>query len=105
MTNENIRPTKEQIKLGRENGWSGKELKYGYGIFQDGDEDFKYVARIDDMEVFSNDIEAAKQAAKDGLKFLELTNKQGKAIWCDYGHLPATILDTAHNRKLLKKIK
>lgn len=96
-----IRPTKEQKKLGREWGWDDFAVKYGYGIFQDDENDFEYIAKIDDMGTFSSDLDAVEQAKRDGYKFLKVTNKD---LEDSYGScIKGNILDTSFNRELLEK--
>lgn len=97
------RPTKKQRREGEDWGWGAFELAHGYGWFDDG---YDYIARIDDMRVFSSDRTASHQAAKDGFVFLVLTPKQKKLCrdnlaCCD----PYTMLDTPQNRELVAKLE
>ena len=63
------RPTVQQIKFGKNEGWSGFELSHGYGVFQEADGMFG-IERIDAMGTFSDDDEAARTAAEDGLPII-----------------------------------
>jgi hypothetical protein len=81
--------------------WGAEGLR-GYGIFTNdlGCGDVKYIARLDDFEVYDSDIEAAKQAAKDGIKMIPYA-EQPK--FDDYKYY--RFLDTPTNRKRLAKAK
>lgn len=104
MNKQNIRPTANQLKVGRECGWSGEELERGYGVFQDSDNEPEYIARIDDMGTFESDEEAAKQATKDGYQLLS-RSFVGHEVAEQYGLLTCNWLDTPHNRLLVSKYK
>lgn len=53
-----------------EEDW-GKEGLRGYGIFGNGyDFEAECICRIDEMDIYDSDVEAAKQAAKDGIKLI-----------------------------------
>ncbi|MBO7691027.1 MAG: hypothetical protein J6T10_00150 [Methanobrevibacter sp.] len=96
-----IRPTKKQQRIGKENGWNDFEVKHGYGVFQDDEDDFEYIAKIDEMGTFDSDLDAVKQAKRDGYKFLKVTNKD---LEDSYGScIKGNILDTSFNRELLEK--
>lgn len=100
------RPTEKQRKEARENGWGAFEHKHGYGVFQDSEDDFSYIARIDEMGVFSGDSAAAKQAQKDGYKLLSLTCKQKQMIRKYDDYIDAdTILLTRHNVAVLRRVE
>ena len=101
MISKDIRPTKEQRMLGEEDGWNYAEVRRGYTIFQDRDNDFQYVARIDVMGTFSSDEDAVKQAKRDGFKFLKVNKKD---IEDSSGSITKkNVLDCSFNRDLLNK--
>lgn len=80
--NENcIRPTAEQMKWGLDDGWSWKQVLKGYDVFDNSDDlDSKSgshkktltISRIDIMDTFMFDKQAALQAEKDGIKLIPL---------------------------------
>ena len=100
-----VRPTEEQKELGREWGWEDFEVEHGYGIFQLG---WNYapldvVCRIDDMDVFSGDLEAVEQAKRDGYKFIDFGSSKDDFYDDGFDILPEQILDTEENRKNVEK--
>ena len=99
---KDIRPNEEQRQLGIENGWDGIELERGYGVFNDGD--FDYIAKIDDMGVFDSDLDAVKQAKRDGYKFLKLTKKDIRDCMTD-SITQFNGLDTEENRDYLDFVR
>lgn len=99
---KDIRPNEEQRQLGIENGWDGIELERGYGVFNDGD--FDYIAKIDDMGVFDSDLDAVKQAKRDGYKFLKLTKKDLRDCMTD-SITQFNVLDTEENRDYLDFVR
>ena len=55
---KDIRPTDEQKRIGKEKGWSGKELHNGYCIANSDDwGNINVIERIDDMGTFDSDEE------------------------------------------------
>jgi len=58
--------TVEEAKECIKTDW-GKEGLRGYGIFTDQDVDALHIQRIDEMDIYDGDIEAARQARKDGI--------------------------------------
>ena len=66
-----IRPNAEQLHDGIENGWEFDEITTGYAIFQNQDLDVKdgftpkFISKLDDMNVFESDGDAAKQYSID----------------------------------------
>lgn len=108
----NIRPTKEETEEALEDGWDEFEATHGYGIFQNDDEDFEYISRIDSMHIFDGDVEAAYQAKRDGQKFLDklITKAEERYIVndsnCSDDIVSAKqIIDTPHNREVLERIR
>ena len=95
-----VRPTRRQKDIGYDEGWGRFEISHGYGVFQDGENDFQYIAKIDVMEVFSSDEDAVEQAKKDGFVFLKVTKKD---IEDSEGVSLTNILDTPLNREILAK--
>ena len=75
----------------------GSHALHGYGIFSGLDcTDAEFVAKIDDLGVYSSDLDAARQAQKDGLKLIPY-RKQPKAG--EIRHY--RFIDTTENRRLL----
>lgn len=79
-----IRPNAEQLHGGIENGWEFDEITTGYAIFQNPDLDVKggftpkFISKVDDMNVFKSDGDAAKQYGIDhNCRILE----EKKDIW------------------------
>ncbi|MBR1637826.1 MAG: hypothetical protein IJ688_00400 [Treponema sp.] len=79
-----IRPNEEQLHDGIENGWEFDEITTGYAIFQNPDLDVKggftpkFISKVDDMNVFKSDGDAAKQYGIDhNCRILE----EKKDIW------------------------
>lgn len=89
--------TEEMIAIAIEDGWSEDNAKRGYAIFTgtlgNGAE---HIEKIDSMDAFESDEEAAKQAEKDGIKIIH----DIKFDESDIGYY----LDTPKNRQLLKKL-
>ena len=78
----------------------GKMGLRGYGIFSGGldDDHVKYIARLDDFEVYDSDVEAAKQAAKDGIKLIPYKEQPKTG---DFRYF--RFIDTPTNRKWLAR--
>lgn len=86
--------TEEMVAEAMENGWSEEDARRGYSIFVSNDGiGAEHIEKIDEMDVFNSDIDAALQAQNDGIKIL--WDVQLGLCW----------LDTPENRKLLKKAK
>lgn len=95
---------KEAIK------WSQKQLveewgegaDKGYAIFVE-DNDFKepmlVIERLDDLMVYGSDIEAAKQAKRDGIKLIEYFDYPYRT----YPFNCYRFVDTVENREALSK--
>lgn len=102
-----IRPNKEQLHDGIENGWKFDEITTGYAIFQNPDLDVKggftpkFISKLDDMNVFKSDGDAAKQYGIDhNCRILE----EKKDIWIgdedlEYYSYP----DIPENRRIMKE--
>lgn len=81
------------------NDWGFEGLR-GYGIFNNGVgfDNVLCICRIDEMDIYNSDIEAAKQAARDGIKLIPYS-EQPKC----YPFKCYRFLDTDENRKHLKE--
>lgn len=102
-----IRPNAEQLHDGIENGWEFDEITTGYAIFQNQDLDVKdgftpkFISKLDDMNVFESDGDAAKQYSIDhNCRILE----EKKDIWIgdedlEYYSYP----DIPENRRIMKE--
>lgn len=101
------RPNSEEIMWGIEEGWNFDELTKGYAIFQNPDKTLiggmtpVFISRLDIMETFESDIEAAKQWEKDthGSLMQEKINMWIGDEDLEYNPYP----DTPENRKILKE--
>lgn len=69
----------------------------GYGIFSP----FEHIERIDELGIYDSDLEASRQAEKDGIKIIHDLHFENAPL-CYYND---TILDTELNRKILEKIE
>ena len=82
------------IKEAIKEGFTEEDANRGYGVFtSDYGNGATHIERIDIMEVFESDAEAAEQAEKDGIKIIhdiELPEEH-----------QAAYIDTPENRKLL----
>lgn len=88
--------TEGMIKEAMEAGWSEEDARHGYAIFSsDFGNGATHIERIDEMDVFDSDDEAAMQAEKDGIKIIRDLKFQS-------GHV-ANYIDTPENRELLKE--
>lgn len=79
----------------------GKEATRGYAIFGWSDDigEFDHIERINDIDIYGSDIEAAKQAKKDGIKLIPYSEQPKKGAFRHY-----RFLDTPLNRHRLSKI-
>lgn len=73
----------------------------GYGIFVSDDTALEHIERIDELEIYDGDLEASRQAEKDGIKIIHDLRFETAPL-CYYND---TILDTKENRKNFKKLK
>lgn len=97
-----IRPTMEQISWGSAEGWTYEETAVGYAEMEfDGVGSPLMVCKIDCMEVFTDDIQAGKQAKKDGHRLLFLPHNQKWSPLC-YGGLVATEDNLKNTFKYIK---
>lgn len=72
----------------------------GYGIFDSCDVEVEHIERIDILDVYDSDLEAAEQAEKDGIKLIPFEmNPKGYPYNC------YRFIDTPENRKKLSSIK
>ena len=102
-----IRPNAEEIQSGFEEGWEFDEFTRGYAIFQNPDRNVKsgvtpeFISKLDDMDVFESDIEAASQWEKDthGTLMQERVNMWIGDEELEYNAYP----DTPENRKIIKE--
>lgn len=95
-----LRPTGEQILDMLEDGWGIDEAVTGYiqGTSDDLPKDTIVIMKIDAGDVFYSDLDAAKQAEKDGVKLIsenEIINK--------YPYNSYRFIDTEKNREILKE--
>lgn len=89
--------TKEMIAIAVEDGWSEDNAKRGYAIFTgDLGNGAEHIEKIDSIDAFESDEEAAKQAEKDGIKIIH-------DIKFDESNI-GYYLDTPKNRQLLKEL-
>lgn len=89
--------TDNMIKEAIEAGWSEEDAHRGYSIFEsDFGNGATHIERIDEMDVFESDDEAAKQAEKDGIKIIR-DMKFSEEHYANY-------IDTLKNRELLKDL-
>lgn len=70
----------------------------GYEIFTSPDVQALHIERIDELGVFDSDIEAARQAKKDGIKLIPLNEQPHKYPFNNY-----RFIDTPENRLQLFK--
>lgn len=68
---------------------------YGYMI----DPSLEYIAKIDDLDVYPDDLKAAEQAEKDGIRLIPYSEQPKKGFYQYY-----RFLDTPNNRKILQNI-
>lgn len=97
-----IRPNAKQIQAGLDWNWELSDVIKGYTIGENGEfsKGEMSVMKIDDMQLFDSDIEAAEQAQKDGVKLIpkrELNFGRGNDMK-NYRYI-----DTPENRVLLSK--
>lgn len=102
-----VRPNAKQIQSGFEEGWKFDEFTKGYAIFQNPDLKVKggftpkFISKLDAMNVFESDEEAASQWEKDthGHLMQERINMWIGDEDLEYYSYP----DTPENRKILKE--
>lgn len=89
--------TQKMINEAIADGWSVENAKRGYGIFSSPliGNGATHIERLDEMAVFENDMEAAIQAQRDGIKLIhDMEFERPEKHYC--------FLDTPKNRKLLR---
>ena len=94
---ENRNITVEEAKADIKNQWGGLGDR-GYEIFTCDEFEAEHIERIDELNVFDDDIEAAKQAEKDGIKLIPW-REQPKIAPLRYYRF----IDTKENRRLLER--
>lgn len=80
----------------------GKGSEHGYAIFGYASDigEFEHIERLGEIsEVYDTDIEAARQAAKDGIKLIPYSEQPKKEPYRHY-----RFLDTPLNRHRLSKV-
>lgn len=98
------RPEKEKIKIVQEllKEFWGEGGDKGYGIFEE-DYEFDYpmlvIERIDEVDAYDGDVEAAQQAKKDGIKLIPCKEYPYRT----YPFNAYRFLDTPENRIALQK--
>lgn len=86
-----------KIQEALEEGWTKEECEKGYGIFESNFANrAKHIEKIDCLEMFEDDFQAAKQAEKDGIKLIKNLPKD----W-EYSCVP--FIDTKENRKKIEE--
>lgn len=89
--------TEDNILNAIKNGWNKEDARRGYAIcMSDYGNGAEHIEKIDIMDVFEDDEEAAEQAEKDGIKIIhdiELPEEH-----------QAAYIDTPENRELLKSL-
>lgn len=89
--------TSDMIKEAIKEGFTEEDANRGYGVFtSDYGNGATHIERIDIMEVFESDAEAAEQAEKDGIKIIHDIELPEEHI--------AAYIDTPENRELLKDL-
>lgn len=99
------RPTAEQIAVGLEDGWNYDVALKGYSDSSNDDIDLRLstIERIDVMEVFDSNFEAAEQAEKDGIKLIPENELNFNKYKGDLYSLHRYI-DNEENRTVLKEL-
>lgn len=89
--------TKGMVNEAIKNGFSREDAEKGYAIFtSDYGNGAEHIQKIDFMDVFEDDAEAAEQAERDGIKIIhdmEFDDENSAAY-----------IDTPENRELLKDL-
>lgn len=87
--------TPNMVKDAIDAGWSEEDAHRGYAIFvNEFGNGAEHIERIDEMDVFDSDEEAAEQAEKDGIKIIRDMKFEGEDL--------QYYIDTPENRELLK---
>ena len=89
--------TEEMILDAIEDGWAREDEEKGYAIFtSDYGNGAEHIQKIDFMNVFEDDAEAAEQAERDGIKIIHDMKFDDENS--------AAYIDTPENRELLKDL-
>ena len=89
--------TEEMILDAIEDGWAREDAEKGYAIFTSHyGNGAEHIQKIDFMNVFEDDAEAAEQAERDGIKIIHDMKFDDKNS--------AAYIDTPENRELLKDL-
>lgn len=89
--------TEKMIKEAIEDGFLEEDARRGYGVFtSDYGNGATHIERLDTMEAFESDREAAEQAEKDGFKIIHDINLPEEH--------QASYIDTPENRELLSSL-
>lgn len=99
-TSEEEGITVEEVQTRIVADWGKLGLR-GYAVFQTDDvnPELKVIQKIDEMMVYDSDLDAGRQAQKDGIKLIPY-RKQPKR----YPYNCYRFVDTENNRRLLKGI-
>lgn len=89
----------EEIKESIVEDWGEYGLR-GYGIFTSDGTDVLHIEKIDELNIYDSDLEAAEQAEKDGIKIIHNV-KIPK--WMSLYWYKDTFIDTPENREQLRK--
>lgn len=111
MNNIEQRIQETLVKQAEEYGCTVEEIKQiliedwgiggdrGYGIFISDDTNLVHIERIDELDVYDDDLMAGEQAEIDGIKLIPLELNPNKYPYNCY-----RFLDIEENRKLLKNL-
>ena len=89
--------TEEMILDAIEDGWAREDAEKGYAILtSDYGNGAEHIQKIDFMNVFEDDAEAAEQAERDGIKIIHDMKSDDENS--------AAYIDTPENRELLKDL-
>ena len=87
----------EEAKKTIRKDWGYDGLR-GYGVFVSSSSDVQHIEKIDEMNIYDSDLDAAKQAEIDGIKIIHDINIPEDSYYYPYKD---TIIDTETNRKML----
>lgn len=76
----------------------GKYALRGYAIFESDDFSGEHIEKIDEMGIYEDDLEAGKQAEKDGISLIP-----AEELPKDYPYNCYRFIDTPENREVIKK--
>lgn len=95
---EDCSTVEEVVECLKDNYGEGGE--HGYGIFQSDHTDALHIERIDELDWYDDDVEAAKQAEKDGIKIIHDIRIPEDS---NLHYYEDTFIDTPENREVLIK--